>query len=487
MKATLCGILLASAAFCAPGAQAEPPIYAGKKTPVPHFSWIDAIRKNVPTLKNDRGDLLPMILFDPDPGAEDIQPREYYRDLLARGLTEHIHLDEATLPIAQALKQAGSPIIMMEGQGGEWPASLIPDRATWAHQFDPGYSTRDDTHACPALTIGWMMNARHIRATLQKYKDAGLTVDAVWMDWEGEPIGGGGIMERYDQALHCARCRATLPAVALANAKTFSDYTWRRYMDLGGAYLAAPVLEIFPQCSVTNWRVTISTQTRPIRNWEDQPYTPVVPPFYTASNPVAYGNTVSWSLWKPTYKLDREHVDQFYTYLLLNETSDDAANRLIWAPDRKAVPWVCRWCPDDPNPKIPIMSRERYREVLRHLWLRGISGMQIFQPKRDGYEEIAIAEVQDAVAIYDEILPYKDFIDHGTPISLDLPKMQDDGVLWSGLRWGDKAIVRAFKQGGGKGAVTIEPWKGSKITLAVPPGGKTWQLLLKDKKIQVTN
>jgi hypothetical protein len=304
------------------------------------------------------------------------------------------------------------------------------------------------------------------------------------MDWEGDPIGGA---ERYEQALHCVRCRETLPPEALASAKNFSAYSWRRYMELSGAYLAAPVLEVFPQCSVTNWRVTISTQARPVRNWEDQPYTPVVPAFFTADNPVAYGNTVSWSLWKPRFKLDREHVDQFYTYLLLNETSDDAANRLAWAPQRKAVPWVCRWCPDDPDPKIPIMSRERYREVLRHLWLRGIDGMQIFQPKRDGYEEIAIAEVQDAVAIYDEMLAYKDFIANGTPICLDLPKMQDNGVLWSGLRWGDKAVVRAFKQGGGKAALTIEPWPGKNITLAVPAEGRTWQLVLKNQRIQVLN
>lgn len=486
MKTALPGIMLAASLLCA---RAEPPIYAVKKTPVAHFSWIDEIRKNVPPLKNDRGDILPMILWDPDHGPTDTQPAElepdaYYKDLLARGLTEHVHMDERMLPIALALKKLGSPIIMMEGVGGQWPADLAGDKKEWAHQFDASYTPKDkdDVHACPALVTGWAINARHVRMTLQKYKDAGLTVDAVWMDWEGDPIGGP---ERYDQALHCARCRETLPQGVLDNARTFFDYCWRRYMDLGGAYLAAPVAEIFPLCSVTDWRVTVSTARRPIRNWEDVGYSPVVPPFYNTSNPVAYGNTVSWNLWKPAWKLDREHVDQFYTYLLLNETSDDAANRLIWAPERKAVPWVCRWCPDDPNPKIPIMSRERYREVLRHLWLRGINGMQIFNPKRDGFEDIAVSEVQDAVAVYDEMLAYKDFIDHGKPICLDLPKMQDSGVVWSGLRWGNRAIVRAFKQGGGSEPATIEPWPGRKITLKATAEGKTWELVLKDKQVRV--
>ncbi|HWB61526.1 MAG TPA: hypothetical protein VG733_18735 [Chthoniobacteraceae bacterium] len=492
MKRAAQSAFLLAASLSIFSARAEPPLYAEQKTPIKNFSWIDEIRKNVPVLKHDRGDMLPMILWVPDPGPADLQAPEYYKDLLARGLTEHIDLDEQMIPIAQALKAAGSPIIMMKGRGGTWPAELAGDPGAtppgdpkeWQHQFDAGFTPKEPAHACPALLTGWALNARHARATLQKFKDAGLTVDAVWMDWEGDPIGGA---ERYEQALHCARCRATLPPEALASARNFSDYSWRRYMDLGGAYLAAPVLEVFPDCSVTNWRVTVSTKERPVRNWEDVPYGPVVPPFFTASNPVAYGNTVSWTLWKPQYKLDREHVDQFYTYLLLNETSDDAANRLIWTPERKSVPWVCRWWPDDPNPKIPIMSRERYREVLRHLWLRGIIGMQIFNPQRDGFEEIAVTEVADTVAVYDEMLAYKEFIQNGTPIGLDLPKIQDSGVVWSGLRWGDKAIVRAFKQGSGKEAVTIEPWKGSKITLTAPAEGKTWQLVLKDKKISVAD
>ena len=479
MKTVLLGLLLAAPLLCA---RAEPPLYAEKKTPVAGFSWIDEIRKNVPVLKNDRGDIPPMILWDPDHGPVDLQPAEYYKDLLARGLTEHIHMDEQMIPIARALQKAGAPVIMMEGKGDQWPANLAGDPKEWAHLFDTGYVPKEAAHACPAFAAGWEINARHVRATLQKYRDAGITVDAVWMDWEGDPIGGA---ERYEQALHCARCRESLPPGVLASAKSFSDYCWRRYMDIGAAYLAAPVLEVFPECSVTNWRVTVSTPSRPVRNWEDRPYCAVVPASFTASNPVAYGNTVSWSLWKPGFKKDREHVDQFYTYLLLNETSDDAANRLIWAPERKAVPWVCRWCPDDPDPKIPIMSRERYREVLRHLWLRGINGMQIFNPKRDGYEDIAVAEVQDAVAVYDEMLACRDFIDHGTPVCLDLPKLQDDGVLWSGLRWGDRAIVRTFKQGGGKASVTVEPWPGRKITLKAAEEGKTWQLVLKNKQIQV--
>ena len=477
MKIALFGMLVAGSLLCA---RAEPPLYAEKKTPPASFTWLDEISKNVPVLKNARGDRLPMILWDC--GPFELQGQDVYKGLLARGLTQHIHIDEKMIPIAKALQEAGSPVIMMEGIGGRWPSSLAGDPKIWEHDFQAGYVPKEPVLACPLVTKGWEVNAASVRATLQKFKDAGIAVDGVWMDWEGDPVGAG---DRYEQALHCKRCQEMLPPGTLADEKSYISYCWRRYMELTGAYLAVPVEEIFPACSVTNWRATVSTPARPIRNWEDHPYPAVVPPFFNTSNPVAYGNTVSFSLWKPEFKLDREHVDQFYTYLLLNEVSDDAANRLAWTPGRKSVPWVCRWCPDNPDPKIPVMTRERYREVLRHLWLRGISSMQIFNPKREGYEEMAVAEVQDAVAVYDEMLEYRDFMEHGTPIGLDLPKMQDDGVLWSGLRWDDRAVVRVFKQGGGKASATIEPWPGRKITLEATTTGKTWELVLKDKQVHI--
>lgn len=459
-------------------AQGEPPAYAQKQTGSGSFSWRDEIRKNVPPLRHERGNRLPMILWEPGPAVE--PDDEFYKELLARGFTQHIHLDETMIPAAQALQRAGSPVIMMQGAGGQWPASLAGDAKEWAHQFDNGYTAGGQVHACPAIAKGWAVNADRIRATLGKFKEAGVKVDAVWMDWEGDPAGGP---ERYEQALHCARCRETLPPGVLADAKSFDDYCWRRFVELTGAYLAAPVEEVFPGCSTTNWHATVSTPARPVRNWSGRAYPPVAPPFFTASNPVAYGNTVSFKSWKPEYKLDREHVDQFYMHLLLREVSDDAANRLAWTP-RGSVPWVCRWCPDDPNPKIPVTSRECYREALRHLWLRGITGMQVFNPVRPGYEAMALAEVQDAAAVYDEMLAYREFLEGGIPLCLDVPKPQDSGVVWSGLRKGNQAIVRVFKQSGGKGAVTVEPWPGSKITLVATREGKTWLLVLGGKQIK---
>jgi hypothetical protein len=167
--------------------------------------------------------------------------------------------------------------------------------------------------------------------------------------------------------------------------------------------------------------------------------------------------TMFFDQWKKSYPLDREHVDQLYTHLLMREVSTDAANRKIFAPHLESVPWVARWCSDgaqNEDAQRPIMSRERYREVLRHLWLRGIKTMQVFNALMPGYEEMALYEVQEAVAVYDEMLDVGDFLENGEVMNLQSPKIQDSGVVWSGLRVGDRAVVRTFKQGEGTARVT---------------------------------
>jgi hypothetical protein len=128
------------------------------------------------------------------------------------------------------------------------------------------------------------------------------------------------------------------------------------------------------------------------------------------------------------------------------------------------------------------MTRERYREVLRHLWLRGVAGMQIFSPRMQGYEDMALAEVQDVVAVYDEMLAFRKFLEEGDVITFDIPRPQDDGVVWSGLRLGNRAVVCVFKQGGGKATQTVQVWGQNIFKLEADGNGQTYLL---DKTGQV--
>jgi hypothetical protein len=463
-----------------PKARSEPPLRATRTEPPASFNLLDEINREVPALRHPRGSRWPMIFWQA--GSFEPQSPEVYRQMLSRGFTQHIRLDESMISTAQALQRAGSPVIMMQGEGGTYPYSTAGDPKEWAHQFDVGYAPKNRVHACPAVTKGWAANANRIRTTLQHFKDAGVTVDAVWMDWEVEPAVGEG---NYEQAIHCARCRATLPREVLSTELAFEDYCSRKYVELVGTYLAAPVAEIFPGCSTTNWEAIVSSPEHPILGWEQQTLVPLIPPVFTASNPVAYGMTLFFDQWKDSFKLDREHVDQLYAHLLLRQISCDTANRKIWAPQMESIPWVARWCAADVNPKEsrPIMSRERYREVLRHLWLRGISGMQIFNSIVPGYEQMTLYEIKDAVAVYDEMLEYRDFLEKGEPMNLAVPKLQDDGVLWSGLLMRDTALIRTFKQGSGTGSVMVEPWAGSPVRLKVTSAGETYRLVLKEGRV----
>ena len=472
MRTCLTALLLL--ALAARGAE---PVYPVKsEASAGDTSRIVQFKQRIPLLRNDRGDRWPMIMWEAI--SYEPQPPEVYEALLARGLTQHIRMDEKMIPTALALQKAGSPVIMMQGAGGTWPYHLAGDQATWAHSYEEGYTPQSERRgkACLGVIAGWQVAADQVRATLRKYKEAGVTVDAVWMDWEGEPLGSS---RGYENARHCERCRRLLPRWVLASKENYGTYCWRLYLQLTGTYLGAAVLEVFPKCSTTNWMAVHSTPQRPVLHWNDRALPPSLPFMFTGTNPVAYGNTVFFaSCWDDEWPMDRDHVDQFYFNLLIRQVSADAANYLEYAPQVDCFPWVIRWCPDVEDPEIPIMSRERYREVLRHIWLRGADGMQVFNAGRKGYEDLVHDEVADAVIVYDELLAYREFLDAGEIMCTDVPGKQDDGVVWSGLRLPDRALVRAFRQGPGSGTVAVEPWPGKAVTLEVTPAGETYVLHL---------
>lgn len=123
-----------------------------------------------------------------------------------------------------------------------------------------------------------------------------------------------------------------------------------------------------------------------------------------------------------------------------------------------------------------MMSRAAYREALRHLWLRGIDGMQVFNPARPGFEEIAVQEVEDAARVYGEMLAFRDFLDDGEVMNLEYLGPLEAGVLWSGLRLEDEAVVRVAALGAKERTLALEPWPGYRIDLAASRTGANYRL-----------
>jgi len=84
------------------------------------------------------------------------------------------------------------------------------------------------------------------------------------------------------------------------------------------------------------------------------------------------------------------------------------------------------------------------------------------------------------------VLAYSKFLDDGELMCLADPQRQDNGVLWSGLRLKDEAVVRVIKQGGGQQQLTIEAWPGKQVTLEAPAAGRTYLLKLAGDKVTAT-
>lgn len=437
--------------------------------------WLKIIREQIPPLTHERGHRWPLVLISGVGGK--VLSDEDIRMLLARGMTQHLKPDSASIPAAHALQKAGSPVILMMATHprSAWPYTLEQDKTQWAHQYPDDLKVFPHWRDLPSPTRfrGWAVAGDDLRKTLSHFRSEKIIVDALWMDHEGEPS-----QANYYAAILSPTTRALLPPEAVVTEKAFRLYCRQLWVQLLSSYMAGPAREIFPKVSITNWIVTLSSPERPVLGWENQPHPPLGPTLFTATTPVAYGiDTAFLALWQKTYRLDKEHVDQFYMHILLRQVSADSENRQRQAPYMNALPWVGRWVMDYPDKKVPIMGRERYREALRHLWLRGIDGMQVFNPVyAPNMVGMAIAEVQDAVAIYDEMLAYRDFLEKGVVMHVQYPKIQARGPLWSGLRLEDEAIVRVFWQGSTIGRLTIKPWVGSRVTLNNPTRGATFHL-----------
>jgi hypothetical protein len=451
----------------------------------------------VPALKNDNTGRMPMIAIEAfkldkdDKSWQDAKPfpPEAILELKKRGLTQWIPPREQYIPFALALQKEGAGVIMMEGQAFNGPPDQAP--ATM-HILPKDYKKLDrpgqqPVFPCPLMLEGWVITQQKTRATFKKFKDAGVNIDAVWLDWEIEPDWRDA---QWDEAKNCSRCRKQFSAGVLDDQQLYRQFIEQWRVQLFSAYVVAPILEYYPNISITNWEEIISTHENPTPSWSGyRTWLPKDLGMYTAANPVAYGNTI-WKKynWKKEWNwpLDEAHMDRVYTSVMLNQISVHERNAMQVSPWKQSIPWVDRYCADDQDPKIPIMSRTRYREVLRHCWLRGADGMQIFNPlwfPKDAVKlAIATEEIADAVQIYDEMLTYRKFLDRGVVMNTDTLTPPYEGAIWSGLKIGNEAIIRAFTQAKKPVKIKIKPFaEANEIEIKATPEG-CWYHLQKDGK-----
>ncbi len=438
------------------------------------LDWPRLIEGCVPHLQHDRGKRWPLVIWDATSGAPFTDRTA--RVLLERGIVAPVRLDPAAIPVAQQIQKAGAPVVLLDSRTGSWPYDLAGDPAKWALSFPKDAQVPDAWRRVPVpgRLDGWQLAAQRLRDVLGQFRDAGVRVDAVWFDYENAPAN-----VPYEAVKASREAGREVPAAALRNAEAFDRYRRQLWTQLLSSYVAAPVREFYPAASVTNWMAVLSTPESPVAGWNNKPLPPTGLSLLSASNPVAYGVDAAFlALWDKELPAERADIDRAYLHLLLRQVSADRANRERLAPHLDGFVWVARDLRNMPERNAPAMSRAAYREALRHLWLRGIDGMQVYNGFRPGQTAVALAEVQDVATVFDELLRHRDFLDQGEVMNLKVPPPQGEGALWSGLRLADHALVRAVALGGADVTVEIGGWQGFTLPVTATPGGVTYVVRL---------
>ena len=113
------------------------------------------------------------------------------------------------------------------------------------------------------------------------------------------------------------------------------------------------------------------------------------------------------------------------------------------------VPWL-HWHttapPADAEP-VPQMSEWAHKEFIWHLFLRGADGLMMWCRDVETVKEVSMMN-----EVLSEALAYREFLDDGEPIIFAIPG--EPGTVVSGLRLGDRVLVRRTDFGDYDGPVT---------------------------------
>jgi len=394
--------------------------------------------------------------------------RKAIDQLAARGIVPTVEMGwewtpEGAMAMAQTLQEAGRPVNILLPRVDLIEGTAYADCPIQVEGPDASRGGANRKWPCLALAEP-EKTAEWLGEQLKPYRDAGIKVAGLWFDDECLPHPWNGCWEAQRST---EECRRAYPAGIL---DTFDAF--RKWADPLKAELftkgTAAIRGLFPGIRIGCYGDTFSG--RDGRFGLD------------AQMPSAYANTVDPPQAFADKPLTQEAIDRFYFTNLLGIVS--AANRAL-GPGKLSIPYLSRYVPDNGDPKYAFpMSQARYRELVRHVLLRGASSLYLFNlgyPGSPVSAEFSFESIEDVRVVYDELLEHREFLDKGEPMNFDGPT--EAGVVWSGLRLKDRCLVRVGTLGNAPGAVTIEAFPGMKRDLAVPAEGATY-LLYADGRVQ---
>ena len=278
---------------------------------------------------------------------------------------------------------------------------------------------------------------------LRGYRDAGIEIDFIFADWEIDgPIEWNDSWATHQQ---CVVCQSKIRNID--DFRSFQSTLRGIRSRIQREAFGDNVTAYFPNSLVGNYGTYPHNGQRywydyfekepgdgvPVELDQRAKYREWVHEFddtgYTFSMPVVY-------TWYPTFQwYEFADVDYRWFYNMLKVGSNAGQHTPANVPSIPFVHWHTTAPPKNVDPAVKQFSREKYRELLWHLLLRGHDTFFLWCMSNELEEEIKLVH-----SVYAESLEHNGFIQRGTPVSFDVPSAP--GSVISGLQLGQRALVR---------------------------------------------
>jgi hypothetical protein len=388
---------------------------------------------------------------------------------------------EGAMAMARTLQEAGRPVYLLIPQADLIERGAYRDTAVLSEGPDASRGGARRRWPCLPLADG-RLTAERVQALLRPYRDAGIPVLGVWFDDEALPHPWNGIHAAQQAS---AECRGHYPAGVLDDWRRFWRYTYELRTRLLSDALADPVHATFPGARVGNWAEFASSEKVPVVDERGNMYPPRPWGRLDVVMPAAYANTANLPAhFAAQEPVTQERADRIHLTLMLRSLSTVNANKPAGV---LSLAFVSRLVVDNPDPRFRFgLSRSLYREFIRHALLRGSDGLYLFNlgyPGSPVTPAESFASVEDARAVYDELLAYREFLDHGRPMTYNTPPLGHDGAFWSGRCVADRCLIRTVRLGVAGQSLVLSLFPGAQVELDAPWDGGTY-LVHRDGRVE---
>jgi hypothetical protein len=368
------------------------------------------------------------------------------------------------LAMARTLQEAGQPVYLMIPRVDFLEGTAYEGCTVWG--TGPDATRGGQVRRWPCLALARPeLTARWLRDQLQPFQEAKIRVQAVWLDDECLPHPWNGC---YEAQRASEACRRAYPPGVLDRFDAFRAWADNFRADLFSKG-TSPVKQMFPGALVGEYGDVVSGA--------DARFS------LDALMPSAYANTVDLPGAFRGRSLEKAAVDRFYFRNLLAIVSSANAGK---ARGKLSIPYLSQWTPDNQDPKYRdfAMTQGLYRELNRHLWLRGCDSLYLFNlgyPGSGVPAKFSLQSVEDVRAVYDEMLAWREYLERGKPMNYAVAKSLEDEAVWSGLELDGRSLVRTVSLGQADRKVEVRRANGKAVLLDAPRGGATYLIDRNDR------